>query len=116
LARVGRHGLNFLSAAVRTGKHRFKDHRKRPPTTSKHVADIGRARGIREYRLLDLIGGQVVADCETKDVDDFVGVRADDMRTKNASGLIVYQSLVAGDAFGNPPRRIPVRGLFALSV
>jgi hypothetical protein len=40
-----------------------------------HVADIGRAGRISEYCLLQILGGQAVANGETKDIDDLIRVR-----------------------------------------
>jgi hypothetical protein len=114
LAGIGRHPLNFFRAAFRTGKHRVQDHGKSPPKISEHVADIRRARRIRKYRLLDPISGQIIADRQGEDVDDLVGVRADDMCAENASGLIFHKGLVAVDGFGDATRRTPGSGLFAL--
>src|SRR6266478_6244971 len=38
----------------------------------KHRADVGGARRVGEDRLLQIVGGKVMAQRETKEVDDFI--------------------------------------------
>src|SRR5215467_12523601 len=83
---------------------------------SKHIANIRRARGIRKYRLFDLISGQIIPDSQSKDVDHLLDVWADDMSAKYAPRPVFYQRLVSIDTFGDPTSRIPVRCFFAFDM
>src|SRR5712671_2787623 len=84
------------------------------PSTLEHVADIGRAGRVSEYCLLQILGGQAVANGETKDIDDLVRVRPDKMGTENAPAALFDQGLEAVNRLGATAGRVPVRHLLTL--
>jgi len=79
-----------------------------------HVAYIGRAGRVGEYRLLEILGGQAVADGETKDIDGLVRMRPDEMGAENAPAALFDQGLevVTGSSTG----RAVYRGRHLLTV
>src|SRR5437660_11342034 len=85
-----------------------------PIEALQHVSDIRRAARIAEDRRLHLIGGKSRADCQSENVDDFVGVRPNEMGAEDALGSLLDQYLESGAVLANPSRAVPFRGLLVL--
>ena len=89
----------------------------------------------RQHRRFEIIDGEIVSNSERKQVDDFVGMRPDDVRAENAAHLhpqescsrkqarkrggpypvgrprgldLQFRGMRTGGAFGKAPQRLPV--------
>src|SRR5579862_7598588 len=73
-------------------------------------------RGIGVERRLDLLGGQAVADSQTKQVDVFFSAGAENMSAKNSASLELHENLEAGAGFRHAPGGIPAGGVGRVEV
>src|SRR6185437_5190257 len=81
---------------------------------SNHVAHVRSRRRIAENHPAHLFGCEAVADRHGENVDHLVGVRADQVRTKDAVSRFLDQHLVTRAFFPDPARRVPVGGLLVV--
>src|ERR1700730_187203 len=84
------------------------------PWELEHGADIGGAGRVGEDRLLEIVCGQVVADRESKEIDDLIRMRPDQMGAENALAAVFDQGLEAVNRLGDAASRVPVRHLLTL--
>src|SRR5260370_3190351 len=82
----------------------------------KHRADVGGARRVGEDRLLQIVGGKVMAQRETKEVDDFIGMWADEMGAEDAPAALFDQRFESVHRLGDTARRVPIRHLLAFDL
>jgi len=82
----------------------FKDH----IYFLEHVTDVRSSGRISEDCRFQVVDREVMADGDGKQIDHLVGVRANEMRAKNLTAVLVDQRLIAIDGLANPPCRIPV--------
>jgi hypothetical protein len=75
---IGRHRFHFRITATRARDDGVKDH----VFFLEHVANIGGTGRIGEHRGFKIIGGKVVSDSKAEQIDDFIGVRPDQMRAQ----------------------------------
>ena len=80
----------------------------------KHGSDVRGAGGVSEHRRLKVLGRESVADRQAEHIDDFIHVRADEMRTENAFARLLHEDLEAISGLGYPARRISLRCLLTL--
>src|SRR5579875_2517589 len=74
---------------------------------SKHVADVGTGRGIGVVHVFQVAGGEAFADGEPEEVDDLLGVVAEEVGAEDPAGAFLDEGLEAGVSEGDPPRRVP---------
>ena len=79
-----------------------------------HVANVGGSGRIGEHYAFKIISGEMVSDGDTEQIDDFISMRPDQMRTENPATLLLDKRLIPVHGFPDPPRRVPVRSLFAI--
>src|SRR6185437_11026330 len=96
-------------AAIGTGDDGPFDHVR---LRSEHVADVRRARRIAKYCAFHVVGPEVVPNREAEEVNYFVDIGADQMRAKNAAGVLLDDGLIATEVLGNSARCVPVRRAF----
>ena len=73
----------------------------------KHVADIGCSGGVTEDRRLEVIDAEIVPNRKSEQIDDFIGMRSNEMRAENAPAILIDKRLVPVDGLGNAAGRIP---------
>src|ERR1700730_12366615 len=76
-----------------------------------HVTDIRCGGRIAEDGGLQLSIREPGPHRQSEDIDHFLRVRTDEVRTENALGPFFNEHLEAGTVLGDPSRRIPGRGL-----
>src|SRR2546421_9334127 len=76
---------------------------------SHHEADVRAEGRIREERLLQVVRPQTQPDGDREEVDDLVGLRAQEMGAEHALRLLVNEDLEARDGFSGAARIEPAR-------
>src|SRR6266446_6769140 len=77
----------------------------RPPRTgfdSDHVRDVGGDRGVGVEHVLEVVGAGAEADAEREDVDDLVGVGAQEVGAEDAAAAFLDQHLRSRRGFPCP--------------
>src|SRR5258708_21570402 len=79
-----------------------------------HGAHIRRARGVGVNHVLEIACPQARAYGKGEQVDDLLGMHAQQMRPQGTLGSLLDEHLVAGMREGHPPRGIPTRRVLVL--
>jgi len=93
LTGIGRHGLRLRGATVRASDDGFRDHKR----YLKHGPDIGGSGRIGENSRYEIIDGEILPDRKREQINDFIGMRPDEVRAENAPAAFIDEHLVAVD-------------------
>src|SRR5713226_9435365 len=81
---------------------------------SDHVAHVRGTGRVGVDHLLEITRPQAHADREREEVDDLLGMQAQEVRPQDAVGALLDECLEPGMREGHPPRGKPARGVLVV--